>query len=65
MKPANIRALARKLWEEGVPAPDIASLCGMSRSMLFVWRTRDRWPPRRVGRSSPQWEALYRPRRCA
>lgn len=54
-------ALAAKLWSEGIPRPDIASLCGIAKSTLATWRARYHWPLRKPGRSQIQaWEDQYR-----
>lgn len=55
--------LAKVLWDQGVPRPDIANLCDISLSTLGEWRRRYEWPKRAVGRSLlPGWDRAYRQR---
>lgn len=55
------RELARKLWREGLPRPDIAALCEISMSTISAWRKRYRWATRPPGTCQlPSWEKVYR-----
>lgn len=58
-----IVALAKKLWHEDLPRPDIAALCGVSVSTVADWREKYDWPKRQPGKCGlAAWEKIYRSR---
>lgn len=59
----EIVALAKKLWYEGLPRPDVAALCGIAVGTLAHWRQKYDWPKRQPGKCGlAAWEQVYRHR---
>lgn len=59
----EIVSLAKKLWLEGLPRPDIAALCEVAVSTLASWREKYDWPKRQSGKCGlAAWEQVYRHR---